>query len=66
VEPLTDAPPDSDARQRVTALFEAHALGLVRLAKVMLGDQSIAEDIVQDAFASGAAPWPGRAEPSQG
>jgi RNA polymerase sigma factor (sigma-70 family) len=50
VEPLTDAPPDADARQQVTALFEAHALGLVKLAKVMLGDQSIAEDVVQDAF----------------
>jgi hypothetical protein len=47
VEPLTDAPPDAGARQQVTAPFEAHALGLVRLAKVMLGDQSIAEDVVQ-------------------
>ena len=46
VDPLTDAPPDADARQPVTALFEAHALGLVKLAKVMLGDQSIAEDVV--------------------
>jgi RNA polymerase sigma factor (sigma-70 family) len=58
VEPLTDASPDADARQRVTALFAAHALGLVRLAKVMLGDQSIAEDIVQDAFAGMYRNWP--------
>ena len=36
MDPLTDAPPDADARQQVTALFEAHALGLVKLAKVML------------------------------
>lgn len=50
MDPLTDAPPDADAREQVTALFEAHALGLVKLAKVMLGDQSIAEDVVQDAF----------------
>ncbi len=50
VNPLTDAGPEADARQQVTALFEAQALGLVRLAKVMLGDQSIAEDVVQDAF----------------
>jgi hypothetical protein len=42
VKPLTDAPPDADARQQVTALFEAHALGLVKLAKVMLGDQALA------------------------
>jgi RNA polymerase sigma-70 factor (sigma-E family) len=34
----------------VTALYQAHALGLVRLAHVMLGDRSSAEDIVQDAF----------------
>ena len=57
VEPLTDAPPDADARQQVTALFEAHALGLVRLAKVMLGDQSIAEDVVQDAFVGMYRKW---------
>jgi RNA polymerase sigma-70 factor (sigma-E family) len=57
VEPLTDAPPDADARQQVTALFEAHALGLVRLAKVMLGDQSIAEDVVQDAFIGTYRKW---------
>ena len=34
----------------VTALYEEHALGLVRLAVVMTGDQGGAEDIVQDAF----------------
>lgn len=49
-----DAPPGPRlppaARQRITALYEARALGLVRLAKIMLGDQAAAEDIVQDAF----------------
>jgi RNA polymerase sigma-70 factor (sigma-E family) len=34
----------------VTELFQAHATGLVRLAMLMLGDQSSAEDVVQDAF----------------
>lgn len=58
MEPLTDASPDADARQRVTALFEAHAVGLVKLAKVMLGDQSVAEDVVQDAFAGMYRNWP--------
>jgi RNA polymerase sigma factor (sigma-70 family) len=57
VEPLTDASPDADARERVTALFEAHALGLVKFAKVMLGDQSIAEDVVQDAFVGMYRNW---------
>ena len=49
-----DAPPDArvppEARERVTALYAAHASGLVKLAKVMLGDQAAAEDIVHDAF----------------
>jgi RNA polymerase sigma-70 factor (sigma-E family) len=38
------------AEAAVTALYEAHALGLVRLAYVMLGDRAGAEDVVQDAF----------------
>lgn len=62
VEPLTDAPPDPcappEARQRVAALYQAHALGLVKLAKVMLGDQAAAEDIVQDAFLGLFRRWP--------
>ncbi len=37
-------------RQYVTALYQAHALGLVRLAVLMVGDQQTAEDVVQDAF----------------
>lgn len=49
-----DAPPGSSASfpadQRVAALYAEHALGLVKLAKIMLGDQAAAEDIVQDAF----------------
>jgi RNA polymerase sigma-70 factor (sigma-E family) len=57
VEPLTEASPDADVRQQVTALFEAHAVGLVKLAKVMLGDQSIAEDVVQDSFAGMYRNW---------
>ncbi len=46
-EALTAAP---DARQHVTALYQAHALALVKLAVLMTGDQSTAEDVVQDAF----------------
>ena len=34
----------------MTALYEAHALGLIRLAVVMLGDRAAAEDVVQEAF----------------
>jgi RNA polymerase sigma-70 factor (sigma-E family) len=40
----------AEARQAVTALYQAHALGLIRLAVVMLGDRAAAEDVVQEAF----------------
>lgn len=57
-----DAPLDSrtpaEAGQRVAALYHDHALGLVKLAKVMLGDQSAAEDIVHDAFLGLYRRWP--------
>jgi RNA polymerase sigma-70 factor (sigma-E family) len=36
--------------REVSALYEAHALSLTRLAYVMLGDRPAAEDVVQDAF----------------
>lgn len=39
-----------DADRAVTALFRTHQLELVRLAMVMVGDLSTAEDVVQDAF----------------
>lgn len=34
------------------SLFRAHAVSLVRLAVLLLGDQASAEDVVQDAFLS--------------
>jgi RNA polymerase sigma-70 factor (sigma-E family) len=37
-------------QQQVAALYQAHALGLVKLAVLMVGDQLTAEDVVQDAF----------------
>jgi RNA polymerase sigma-70 factor (sigma-E family) len=52
--PLTPLPGVSgaggDANAGVTALYQAHAIGLIRLAIVMLGDRAAAEDVVQDAF----------------
>jgi len=42
------APPDPAGQ--VAALYAEHALGLLRLAVIMLGDQQAAEDVVQDAF----------------
>ena len=40
----------TDARHHVSALYQAHALALVKLAVLMTGDQPTAEDVVQDAF----------------
>ena len=43
---------DDAAAGAVTALYQANALGLVRLAHLLIGDRGVAEDIVQDAFSS--------------
>jgi DNA-directed RNA polymerase specialized sigma24 family protein len=48
--PTETLPTGLEARQRVSALFQTHALALKKLAFLMTGDQSTAEDIVQDAF----------------
>ena len=45
------------AADAVTALYQDNALGLVRLAHVMLGDHVAAEDIVQDAFCALYRHW---------
>ncbi len=42
----------------VTALYAEHALGLIRLAHIMLGNPAVAEDIVQDAFCGLYRRWP--------
>jgi DNA-directed RNA polymerase specialized sigma24 family protein len=34
----------------VTALYERHAVSMIRIALIMLGDRAAAEDVVQDAF----------------
>ncbi len=54
---LDEVAPPADARARVTALYAAHALGLVRLAHVMLGDRAAAEDVVQEAFSGLYRRW---------
>jgi RNA polymerase sigma-70 factor (sigma-E family) len=47
----------ADARAAVTALYQAHAVGLIRLAVVMIGDRLAAEDVVQEAFAGLYRRW---------
>ena len=34
----------------MTELYQAHAVGLIKLGVIMLGDRTAAEDVVQDAF----------------
>src|SRR6516164_2730686 len=41
----------------LTALYRAHALSLIRLGYVMLGDRPAAEDVVQEAFAGLYRRW---------
>jgi RNA polymerase sigma-70 factor (sigma-E family) len=58
----TELPPP--ATHVVTALYAEHALGLVRLAVIMLGDQAAAEDVVQDAFLGLYRRWDSLADAS--
>ena len=46
----SDAVGGTGAADAVSALFREHALGLTRLAFLILGDRFAAEDVVQEAF----------------
>jgi RNA polymerase sigma-70 factor (sigma-E family) len=46
-----------DASEAVTAIYQKHALGLTRLAFLMLGDRQTAEDVVQEAFCGLYRAW---------
>jgi RNA polymerase sigma-70 factor (sigma-E family) len=54
-----DRPPraGADAEHTVTALYQEHAVGFIRLAVVMLGERPAAEDVVQDAFCALYRRW---------
>ena len=54
-----------DATAGVTTLYQGHAVGLIRLAIVMLGDRVAAEDVVQDAFLGLYRHWVGLADPGK-
>jgi RNA polymerase sigma-70 factor (sigma-E family) len=47
----------------VTRLYEAHALGMIRLAHIMLGDRQSAEDVVQEAFCGLYRRWSHLSDP---
>jgi RNA polymerase sigma-70 factor (sigma-E family) len=48
---------DGGASGAVTSLYETHALGMTRLAFIMLGDRHAAEDVVQEAFCGLFRAW---------
>jgi RNA polymerase sigma-70 factor (sigma-E family) len=50
---------DQQAGDLISDLYQAHALSLVRMAKLLLRDQPSAEDVVQDAFLGLYRAWPG-------
>lgn len=49
----------------VSALYQAHALGLIRLAYLMLGDAAAAEDVVQEAFTGLYRRWAQLSDPAK-
>jgi RNA polymerase sigma-70 factor (sigma-E family) len=59
------APPAGDARQAITALYAEHAVGLIRLALIMVGDRPTAEDVVQDAFCGLYRRWRTLSDPGK-
>jgi RNA polymerase sigma-70 factor (sigma-E family) len=56
--------PTPAAPDEVTALYQSHALALVRLAAIMLGDRGAAEDVVQEAFLGLYRHWGGLSDTS--
>jgi len=57
---------NGDAEWAVTTLFREHHLELVRLALVMVGDLTTAEDVVQDAFERLHRRWHRLRDPASG
>jgi RNA polymerase sigma-70 factor (sigma-E family) len=62
----TGVPGCADGADAVRILFRDHHLELVRLAAILLGDISAAEDVVQDAFEQVQRHWRRVREPSSG
>lgn len=52
-----DGAGETDAADAVSVLFSEHALGLTRLAFLVLGDRCAAEDVVQEAFCGLYRAW---------
>ncbi len=57
--------PGDDAAHAVAALYQAHAVSMIRIALLMLGDRAAAEDVVQDAFLGVYRRWQRLSEPQK-
>jgi len=57
-DPQSSCRSAEDAEAAVSDLYRGHALGLLRLALIMLGDRPSAEDVVQEAFLGLHRRWP--------
>lgn len=65
VSPGPAADPPLDADTAVADLYAAHWTGLVRLAWLLLRDQSMAEEVVQDALVAVHGKWSGLRDTGQ-
>jgi RNA polymerase sigma-70 factor (sigma-E family) len=54
-----------DRAGAVTALFEEHYIGLVRMARLLVDDRETAEDVVMDAFTSLYRRWTAIRDPAE-
>lgn len=54
-----------DGSAAISALYAEHALGLIRLAYIMLGSRPAAEDVVQEAFLGLYRHWSQLDDPSK-
>jgi RNA polymerase sigma-70 factor (sigma-E family) len=61
-----DTAGQDSAGTAVGALYQAHAVSLIRLAYIMLGDRPAAEDVVQDAFCGLYRRWDRLSDPTVG
>ena len=59
----SDDPATWDADRAVTVLYTAHWGALVRLAALLTGDASVAEEVVQEAFVALHRRWPRLSDP---
>ena len=64
-DPPAAWPAGAGGADRVAALYQAHAVGLIRLAVIMLGDRATAEDVVQEAFCGLYRRWDHLADPAR-